>query len=203
MALTPFRIPALQQRNPIVDDQGRMTPEFARRLQDAFDAIPKMIRDTIIAQNAADMAQLTGDNAQTSADAAQLAADTAQAAADAAQSAADANAKEQSLVSSGILPRTVVTASSAGVVSIATHTRYYGDGTSVAVNAGSIPGNAVGAQVFVSYLDADHVGGAVVYLASATFQPQTATRHVVGSVTIPATGTATGEPGPAPPGGAA
>lgn len=201
MALTPFRIPALQQRNPIVDDQGRMTVEFARRLQDAFNTLPKMIADTVQAQLAADTAQATGDNAQIAADAAQIAADEAQAAADAAQAAADANAKEQALVTSGILPRVVVSAASTGVVTIASHTRYYGDGTSVAVNAGSMPGNVVGTKVYVSYLDAAHTGGAVTYQASATYQAQTATRHVVGSVTIPATGTVAGDPGPAPPGG--
>lgn len=75
MALAPIRIPTLNQINPIVDAQGRMTVEFQRRLNDTFGAISKAFDTIIKAQNDILAAQAAADTAQGSADTAQASAD--------------------------------------------------------------------------------------------------------------------------------
>lgn len=196
MALIPVRIPQLQQNIPIVDAEGRMTNEFARRLNEILGSLAQAINGVIEAQNAAAAAQAAAETAQ-------AAAEMAQEAAEQAQQQGGQQSREQALVTSGIMPRVVVRASATGNVSIESHTRYYGDGTTVEVDAGNVDdGYMPGDQVFVSYVDASRAGGAVIYEGSPSFQSQTNDRHVVGSVVVPDTGTREGEPGPPPPGGA-
>lgn len=100
-------------------------------------------------------------------------------------------------------PTNVVSASAAGVVSIAAHERVYTDAsnTAVAVDAGSLSGFLPGQTVTVYYADNARVGGAVTYLASMMAIAQEGATHVVGRVTIPQAGDppATGG-GPTPPG---
>jgi len=196
MALIPVRIPQLQQNIPVVDAEGRMTNEFARRLNEILGSLANAVNGVIDAQNAAAQARMAAETAQ-------AAAETAQQAAEQAQQQGGEQNREQALVSSGIMPRIVVRASATGNVSIATHTRYYGDGTTVEVDAGGVDdGYMPGDQVFVSYVDASRTGGLVIYEGSLSFQSQTNDRHVVGSVVVPDTGTRAGEAGPPPPGGA-
>lgn len=196
-----IRLPRLQSQAAIVDKDGKPTLTFTRYFQSFAEQIELVINK---------IAELLGITEQLDAAiaAAMAAAAAAQAAAEDAKDAADnatadnaASTREQALVSSGIMPRTVVAANAVGDVSIAAHTRYYGDGTSIAVDAGSLSGYAPGDQVYVSYEDAARTGGAVTYEGSSGFQSQTSDRHVVGSVVVPSTGVQTGQPGPAPPGG--
>ena len=80
-----------------------------------------------------------------------------------------------------------------GNVTIAAHRRYYGDGTSVAVDGGSLAtGELNPSVVFVYYDDTRRAGGAVTYEWSTTPPVQAGTRHVVGRVEIPAAGTQDG-----------
>lgn len=110
---------------------------------------------------------------------------------------------ETRLMGSYTSPQNAVTASSAGVVTIATHRRVYTDGTTVSITGGTLSGFGIGQTVGVYYDDpsfsltspvfrADTGGGEAV---------QTNGRHVVGFVTIPGVGDppTTGE-GPTPPG---
>lgn len=90
----------------------------------------------------------------------------------------------------------LIEADNLGNVTIANHTRYYGDGTSVAVAGDTIAtGEAPGAVVYVYYDDPNHTGGAVSYsyTVSPTSPPiQSGARHVVGRVEIPVAGTQAG-----------
>lgn len=196
-----IRLPRLQSQAAIVDKDGKPTLTFTRYFQSFAERIELSINK---------IAELLGITEQLDAAiaAATAAAAAAQAAAEDAKDAADnatadnaASTREQALVSSGIMPRIVILATSTGDVNIAAHTRYYGDGTSIAVDAGGLSGYAPAAEVYVSYMDADRTGGAVTYEGSSAFRSQTGDRHVVGSVIVPATGAQPGEPGPAPPGG--
>lgn len=192
---TPIRIPSLQQRNPIVDDQGRMTPEFARRLQDILQSLAGAVNSLqalpIIQEALAALPAVIQE--------AQDAADAAQAAADGASGVAAANSREQALVNSYITPASVLSASPT-IITVAAHTRYYADGTSAMVNGGTVPATASGDVDYVFYVDPERDGGTVTYQAALDQPPQTGDTHVVGAVTIPAAGTATGGRGPRKPG---
>jgi len=85
-------------------------------------------------------------------------------------------------------PVNVLSATSDGTITIEAHTRVYGDGTSVAVDAGTVTGFAPGDYVSVIYQDAARAGGAVSYSGTTSAVVQTGSRHVVGQVTIPALG---------------
>lgn len=99
-------------------------------------------------------------------------------------------------------PAGVLTASNAGIITIAAHERVYSDsaGTVVSVNAGSVSGLTPGATYTVFYNDAAREGGAVTYEASATNVPQVNNIHVVGTITLPDAGETdtTGTTVPAP-----
>jgi len=192
---TPIRIPTLQQRNPIVDEQGRMVPEFARRLQDIFQQLAAAIgslQALPIIQDALDALPAVIQDAQDAADA-------AQAAADGASGVAASNAREQALVNSYIEPDSVITATTT-TITIAAHIRRYADGTSATVNGGAAAATAPLDTDYVSYLDPERDGGTVSYMVSTTQPAQTGVTHVVGAVTIPAVGSANGGSGPRKPG---
>lgn len=104
-------------------------------------------------------------------------------------------------------PTGVVSAANDGTVTIESHARVYGDGSSVSVNSGGLTGFASGAYVTVFYDDAAREGGAVVYQGTTGAVAQTGNRHIVGQVTIPdagsppTTGTSPPAPGYTPKGG--
>ncbi len=116
------------------------------------------------------------------------------------------------IVNSYTDPANVLTATYAnttGTITIAAHTRVYADGTSVAVDGGTITGLTADDLYYVFYSDPTRVGGAVVYQSSltATDAAQIGGIHSVGSVTIPdatstspSTGTSGGAPGVPPSG---
>ncbi|WBO21985.1 hypothetical protein [Sphingomonas abietis] len=88
----------------------------------------------------------------------------------------------------------------ASTVSISAHNRIYQDKT-VAVNAGSITGLALGTYYALFYDDPARAGGAVTYLASTDPDdalPATAAhpgRHYLGYITTPASGSTGGSTG--------
>lgn len=195
MAVGPIRIPNLQQSNPIVDKEGRMTNEFARRLNDVLGQIVTLLN----AIQAIPEIQAQLVNLDTATQAALDAAAAAQTAADSAQSTTDAAKREQALVNSYIEPDSVLTATPT-TISIAAHTRMYADGTSASVNGGTVATTAAGDTDYVSYEDMARTGGAVMYIVSTTPPVQTGDTHVVGAVLIPETGTVDGGEGPRRPG---
>lgn len=98
-------------------------------------------------------------------------------------------------------PVSIGSASSAGVVTIAAHTRKYAGtgGASVSVNAGSVSGLTQGDYVTVFYRDAAQAGGAVTYEASTSAIAQTGNIHIVWQGQIPLAGEPT-NPGTSPSG---
>jgi hypothetical protein len=182
----------LQQSMAVVDAQGRPTPVFLRFINDSI----RSLKDTV---NALADVQNATDAANAAAEAAAAAADTANTAADAATSAATATARDQALVNSYISPASVLS-SDTTTITIAAHTRYYADGSSVSVGGGAIGAMAPTDVDYVSYSDPSRAGGAVTYAVSTTAPAQTGDTHVVGAVTVPAIGTQAGGDGPRYPG---
>ena len=124
----------------------------------------------------------------------------AQTLAQAASASASAVQSTVSLANSYVEPSSVLSASSDGTITIAAHTRVYGD-TSVSVDGGSISGFAQGEFVQVYYDDAAREGGAVTYQGTTGLASQEGARHIVGGVTIPNAGDPPSEgTGPKPPG---
>lgn len=123
----------------------------------------------------------------------------AQAKSDAALATATEVKQTTTLAGSYTDPVSVLTADSTGTVTIAAHTRRYLDGTSVAVDGGSVAG--LSGYVTVYYDDAGREGGAVSYQGTTSAVSQEGHRHIVGSVQIPGAGEppATGS-GPSGPG---
>lgn len=151
-------------------------------------ATPKMVLDwqnTMEAIEAA-LAGLTGQVTDLTAIVNRLAA--AEALAAAANDTANASANNISITNSYTDPVSVLTASSDGVITIAAHTRIYGDGVSVAVNGGSVSGFAQGAYVSVFYDDAARQGGAVSYQGTTDLVAQSGSTHSVGQISIPYAG---------------
>lgn len=112
----------------------------------------------------------------------------AQATAADAKQTADATATADALNKSFPSPSTILSATSAGTITITAHTRIYGDGTSVAVDGGSLSGWSQGQFVQVYYDDAARAGGAVSYQGTTDVIAQAGSRHIVGGVAIPLAG---------------
>lgn len=187
----PLKLPDLQGF-PIAGPDGRPTPYFER----LWSEMKSRLESEVGALQAAEAAQAAADAADAAAAAADAAAAAAQAAADDTASATAANARFLAISNSSTTGLTI-TATDAGTdvtVTFSAHTRHYADGTSVAVNGGSITGLAYSTQYFFSYDDADLSGGAQTYVAhtsgpdAQTTGPGTANEdtHYVGSVVTPA-----------------
>jgi hypothetical protein len=168
-ATTFLRLPTLNQNIPIADAQGNPSPEFMRFWQNTVGKIAAAF------------------NATTAANAAAIVANNAAATAlNAAQTVTNVSA-----ISNSYVTGVTITATDVGTnvtLTISAHTRVYGDGTSVAVSAGSITGLPYSTLEYVYYDDAARVGGPVVYLAttSSATAAQAGIRHTVGSATTPA-----------------
>lgn len=137
---------------------------------------------------------------QAAIDAANAAADAANAAAENAQNTADSQALENSLVNSYIdsasFTAPLLSADSSGNVTIASHTRVYGNPTlnpSVSVTGTTIATSATADDVVrIYYSDPSRAGGSVSFshtIDPASIIPQSGTNHSVGSITIPSIGT--------------
>lgn len=178
--MSAFRLPRLRDDVPIVDPKtGNPTVLFMRWIQ-SFAA---QIEIEVGALEAAQIAQAAAVTAQASAVTAQAAATTAQTSASTANSVA-------SLTNSGTTGLTL-TATDAGAnvtITISAHDRVYGNGTTVAVNDGSLTGLAYSTTYFIYYDQASRAGGAVTYLSttSETTAAQTGDRHLIGRVLTPA-----------------
>ncbi len=126
---------------------------------------------------------------------------TADMALETASTAAEGVAAEASLVNSypQLATGDIISASSAGVVTIAAHTRVYGNPSlnpSVAVSGGTLTTGASSDSIIrVFYSDPTRAGGSVVYqftVDPADYPAQGNNNHSVGAVAIPSTGTSPG-----------
>lgn len=172
--VTAPRLDRLQRIIRYIEPDGTATPKLVLDWQNTMKAIE------------AAFAALTGDVSNLEVLVAQIKAaqDLAQAANDTAQQ----NLAQTNITNSYTDPTSVLTADSAGSITIAAHNRVYGDGRSVAVNAGSLSGFAPGNYVSVYYDDAARAGGAVNYQGTTNAIAQAGERHSVGQITIPAAG---------------
>lgn len=190
MALKLPRLPASQR---LVNEDGTPTIVFSTWWQAMATQLESVV-NSILAIPEIQTALTTLDTSVAAATAAAAAANTAAATATAASAA---TTSENALVNSTITPTSVLTASPT-TITIASHTRNYADGTSVSVTGGTIAATASGDTDYVSYSDPTRAGGAVTYIVSTTPPAQTGNIHVVGAVTIPASGTVSGGHGPVP-----
>lgn len=169
-----LKLDRLNRAVAIVDDKGLPSFQFQALWQRVMDAVEKGYGNLAVAVTAIQAAL--------------------DAAAVAQQAAADANAATTqaqavtTLRDSYTDPIDVLSASSAGVVTIAAHNRVYGDGRTVAVNGGSVSGYAPGETVRPYYEDAAMAGGAVTYQATTGVISQGGSTHTLGAVAIPAAG---------------
>lgn len=192
---TQIRIPNLNQANPIVDKDGRMTNEFARRLNDILSQIVTLLNQIAILPAIQEALATAQQAAQDAIDAA----DAANAAAGAAQQQTDTTKREAAIQGSYIDPDSVLLADPS-VITIGSHTRFYADGTSAPVSGGTVPSGPSGETDYVFYVDPERDGGTVVYQVTTVPPVQTGDTHVVGAVLIPETGTVDGGEGPRRPG---
>ena len=178
MAIGPIRLDRLLNFESIVNPDGTVNLAYQAKWQRTMENIENAVNAVIDAQNAAD--------------AANAAAAAADAAAVAAQTAAD-DATAATAIANSYVTGVTITGTDAGAnatISISAHTRYYADGTNVAVNSGSVTGLAYSTLYYIYYDQASRAGGAVTYQAttSEATAAQVGDRHTVGSVTTPAGG---------------
>jgi hypothetical protein len=184
--------PRLRDGVPIAKPDGNPSSDFILKWQTAMDLLESVpaIQDAVA-------------NAQAAADAANAAAAAAQTAADNANTATAGAMAESSLVSSFIVAGSftppLISISSTGGVTIATHQRQYGDTTlnpTVSVTGTTISTTGVNPDVVrVYYNDPTRAGGAVTYLDTIDPAPppvQGGNTHSVGAGTVPAAGTQDG-----------
>ncbi len=178
-------------RNQIAAIVGN-DPDAVRQFEALFSNLNSAITELAVQVDQIAAAQAAADAADAAAAAANAAAAAADAAAIAAQNSADAVQAESSLAnSSTTLSPTDIVATDAGAsvtITIDAHTRNYGDGTSVAVSAGSVTGVAYTTSVWINYIDVSRAGGAVTYLASTSIVGNGSAPglHLVGQLTTPA-----------------
>lgn len=125
-------------------------------------------------------------------DAANAAAAAANTAAANAQTTADTGAAANKIANSYVsgLTLTATDAGASTTITISSHTRVYGDGTTKSVTGGSLTGLAYDTFYYIYYDDPTFAGGSVTYVAttSSTTAAQTGSRHVVGGVNTPMAG---------------
>lgn len=127
--------------------------------------------------------------------------EAAEAKAEVARAQAAGTAYANALETSYPDPGNVLTVGAGGGITIAAHTRVYGDGKRVSVDAGFVSGFSPGDYVTVYYVDAARTGGTVLYQATTGLVAQKDATHIVGQVTVPQAGEPdTGGTAPSPPG---
>ena len=173
----------LQRGVPIVDRNGQPTASFQLYWQQAIDGLQSQINAIAAAQAAADAANAAAEAAQTAADNADTAATNA---ANAAEDAAANSALVNSYVTGATLAGT--DAGTNATITISGHTRYYADGTSVAVSGGSVTALSYSTDYYIYYDQPSRAGGSVTYQATTSIATaaQTGDRHTVGKVSTPA-----------------
>jgi 4-hydroxyphenylpyruvate dioxygenase-like putative hemolysin len=176
-------------RNQIAAIVGN-DPDAVRQFEALFANINTAINELSIQVDQIAAAQAAADAANAAAVAADAAAANADAAAVAAQGTADQVLAESSLANSFTTGLTI-TATDAGAnvtIAMSAHSRVYGDGTTVSVNAGNVTGLAYSTSFWIFYDQVSRLGGAVTYQASTSIQGNGTApdRHFIGAVLTPA-----------------
>lgn len=193
MAIRPIAIPNLQERLPIVDEQRRPMSSFIRSLNLAFRQLATSFNGQaeIVAQLAA-LAGIVDDQGELIA---------------AQQTQIEEIAEQQqlsnealSLQNSGVTNEVgVMSVNTGGSVTVADHTRTYGDSAlnpPVSVNGAVVAtGQPTDTVVYIFYSDPARVGGAVTYQWSVDSDAlvQSGSNHAVGSAQVPPSGSAPGD----------
>lgn len=190
MPLPKFlKIKKMVASDVIVDGEGKPDATFLRGYNDNLDNLRRVVN--ALTEQVADIT--------TALEMAGIAIETA-----------DALAKRDALTNSFVDPVLVLQAATSTTdptkaqVTVAAHSRKYGDGTSIAVAGGLLDLLAFDTLYYVYYDDPARTGGTVSFLATSDVivAAQTGNRHLVGSVITPALA---GDPpvgggGPRPPG---
>jgi len=180
MALKFLKIARMIAGRRIVDPEtGNPTTDFLRAQNDSYANLEAAVNS---------IKQQT-DDIQFSLQQAGIAITTAEE----ARALALAQSREASLVASYISPDGVLSSAvdtldaTKAMVTIANHTRKYGDGSSVAVTGSVIHGLNLAAFYYITYMDSARTGGAVTYLYTTDYLAagQGNDRHLVGSVATP------------------
>ena len=195
MAVRFLKLASLQIGRALSDADGKPTKEFVRYFNDMINNIESAANnlatqqnDIITALNNAGIAITTANNAATT---------------------ANTTKREAALVQSYVDPGAILSAiispadSTKTKITIAAHTRKYGDGTSVSVAGASIDLLAVESYYYIYYDDTTRAGGTVSYQASLNYlnAAQMGNRHSVGGILTPALGgSGTNGGGTRPPG---
>jgi hypothetical protein len=149
----------------------------------------------------------TAIDALSAANAAAAAAATAQTSATAANTTANTVKRDDKITASSIIPAEVLSATDAGTdatITIANHTRIYGDDAQLAVTGAVLTGLAYSTTYGVYYDDTSTSDTTPTYHATTTpsnaLNNFVAGRHFVGTVATPAAGGAATSGGASPPG---
>lgn len=177
-------------------------PIIKQAIEDAQAAADAAASDAANAQLTATVAQSTANTALSDAATAQATADAANTAASGAGTDATASLTEQSIVNSypsGGSP--LIESDSLGSITIDAHNRVYGNPSinpTVSVFGDTFSTTAVAGDIVrIYYDDPSRSGGSVTYqytIDPAAPPVQSGSRHSVGAVVIPTTGTTSGIP---------
>jgi len=180
------RIPIFNVGQRIVNDDGQPTLDFLTAFNSAITTLAKQtnINSDLLQQIQDALAQ----------------AGIAIGNAEAATAAANAVVNDQSLINSYVSPEAVLSAALDGTtatITIASHNRVYGNGTTVAVSGGALSGLDLSTIYYIFYNDLGRVGGTVAYEATTvpTDAAQGSAKHCVGSIQTPAEGATDPVPG--------
>ena len=163
-----LRLPRFPQSNSIVDDKGKPDPHFLRTIHNSFDAMEKVVASLNSANDAlTNQIMMLTDTVRSTA-----------------------------IASSYTVPTACLTATDAGgghaTITIAVHTRYYGDNTAVGISAGAVTGLTYSTVYAVFYDDLTRRLNNPTFVATTNLKVAQnnalAGRHLVGTVTTPAAG---------------
>jgi hypothetical protein len=177
----------LTANQPIVDPStGYPTSAFQRLQNDRatnettiVNAIATQVNDITAALDQAGIATTE----------AQAASATAQTAATGVATVTGQQALVWSFITNGVLTAHIdPNDTTKAVVSIGGHTRYYADGSMVAVSAGTISGQAPSTTGYVYYSDPSRAGGNVTFhiTSDTAVAAQLGATHTIGAITTPA-----------------
>jgi hypothetical protein len=174
-----IKLPIFNIAQRIVTEKGTPTGDFLTALNAGFKAVV----------NQSNTNEQLIEQIQEALERAGIAIDQANDAA----AAANAVVIDAALINSYVSPDSVLSASLVGTtatITVASHTRVYGAGTTIGVNGANIPGLMPSTIYYIYYVDPARNGGTVTYFATIdpTDAAQGSGKHCVGSIQTPAIG---------------
>lgn len=190
-----IRLPRFTAGQSVVSETGSPSPALLRYFNDNATAITKALNDLVQARTD------IGTNA-TDTSTALTAAQGAQTTVDGLQSTVTALTKQMSLSLSYVSGVTLTAALNVADptkadITISTHQRHYGDGTSATVTGAILHGVALSTALYIIYSDHSRSGGTVSYSTTTDLlaASQIGDQHLVGLITTPAAGATTSTTG--------